>query len=379
VKVGVYHPPIHPRHFGGSIAVTLPIVNELEEQGYQVIMLVNDKIHQNKFKEVFGEEVSHQAKAIMRKPVLKPQNMLDLYENAFKLLSLKMKCDVVIDTYSDYIFPWCNVSYVHFPYINNITFKQRFPYIRKQRRLENVVNLPYVFLSKNTRMSQGQLLFTNSLFTSRTLEEALGLRSKVLYPPIARLFYQQSSNSGADQREDLVVTVGRINLDKRLEVIPKIASMLKDKNAKFVITGFAHSENALNMINREIQRLDVAKNVSVKLNLPKEELNLLLRRAKVYLHTPTLEHFGISIAEAMACGCLPVAYDDGGAPEFVPDGLRYKTLEEAAEMTRNALNQWNPEKAKAMTAIAENFSEPNYRKNFMRMFTDYLRNGAKGQ
>jgi glycosyltransferase involved in cell wall biosynthesis len=375
VKVGVYHPPIHPRHFGGSIAVTLPIVNELEANGYQVILLVNDEIQQKKFKEVFGEEVSHQAKAIMRHPVLKPQNMFDLYENAFKLLTLKMKCDVVIDTYSDYIFPWCNISYIHFPYINNITFKQSFPYIRKQRRLENVVNLPYIFLSKNLRLNRGQLLFTNSLFTSRTLEDSLGLCSKVLYPPISSLFYQKTSPSTSeeDQREDLVVTVGRINLDKRLEVIPKIASMLKAEKAKFVITGFAHSEQALNVINREIRKLNVGNNVSVKLNLPKEELNKLLRRAKVYLHTPTLEHFGISIAEAMACGCIPVAYDDGGAPEFVPDGLRYKTLEEAAEITRNALNQWKPEKAKAMTAIAEKFSEPNYRKNFIRMFSEYLK------
>jgi len=375
LKIGVFHPPIHPRHFGGSVAVTVPIVNGLIENGYHVVLFVKDEINQKKLKERMGEEISPLAEAILKKSILKPRGPLDLYESAFKLLILKMKCDIVIDTYSDYIFPWCDVCYVHFPYINNDKFGQRFPYLRKRRGLESTVNLPYVILEKNLGKNHAQLILANSGFTSRAIEESLGIHAKVLYPPVSPLFFEKTdcADSGEDRREDLVVTVGRLDAGKRLETIPRIASLLRKERVKFIIMGFSHSEEALRMINEEIRKLDVTENVSLKLDISREEMKNTLKKAKVYLHTPILEHFGISIAEAMACGCLPVVYDNGGAREFVPQELRYKSLHEAADKTRKAISQWNPRRAREMKTIAERFAEPNYRENFLRIFSDYLR------
>jgi len=353
--------------------VTVPIVNELAESGYKVVLFVKDKIDQKKLKESMGEEISPLAEAILKKSIFKPRNPLDLYESAFKLVTLKMKCDMVIDTYSDYIFPWCDVCYVHYPYINNDTFKRHFPYLKKHRGLESTVNLPYVFLARNFRRNNAQLVLANSGFTSQAIEESLGMRAKVLYPPVSPQFFDKTDCPEPEGgRENLVVTVGRLLASKRLETIPRIASLLRKEKTKFVIIGFSHSEEALHLINQEIRRLGVT-NVSLKLDVSRIEMKNTLKKAKVYLHTPILEHFGISIAEAMACGCLPVVYDDGGAREFVPQELRYQTLQEAADKTRRAISQWNPRRARDMKAIAEKFSEPNYRKNFMRIFSDYLR------
>jgi glycosyltransferase involved in cell wall biosynthesis len=375
LKIGVFHPPIHPKHFGGSVAVTVPIVNGLIENGYHVVLFVKDEINQKKLKERLGEEISPLAEVVLKKSILRPRGPLDLYESGFKLLMLKMKCDIVIDTYSDYIFPWCDVCYVHFPYINNDRFGQRFPYLRKRRGLESTVNLPYVILEKNLGKNHAQLVLANSGFTSRAIEESLGIHAKVLYPPVSSLFFEKTDGAdfGEDRREDLVVTVARLDVGKRLEIIPRIASMLRKEKVKFVIIGFSHSAEVLGMINEEIRRLDVTKNVSLELNISREELKDTLRKAKVYLHTPILEHFGISIAEAMACGCLPVVYDNGGAREFVPQELRYESLPEAADKTRKAIDRWNPRRARDMNAIAERFAEPNYRENFIRIFSDYLR------
>lgn len=378
LKIGVFHPPIHPRHFGGSVAVTVPIVNELAENGYHVVLFVKDKINKKKLKERMGAEISPLAEAILKKSILKPTGPLDLYESAFKLLLLKIKCDIVIDTYSDYIFPWCNISYVHFPYINNGSFGQRFPYLKKRRSLESTVNLPYVILEKNLGKNHTHLVLANSVFTARAIEESLGIHAKVLYPPVSPLFFENTgcADFGEDQREDLIVTVGRVYAGKQLETIPRIASMLRNEKVKFTIIGFSHNENALRTINEEIRKLDVSKNVSLKLDISREELKDTLRKAKVYLHPPILEHFGISIAEAMACGCLPVVYDNGGAREFVPQELRYTSLQEAANKTRKAIDYWNPKRAREMRTIAERFAEPNYRENFIRIFSDYL--GKRG-
>jgi glycosyltransferase involved in cell wall biosynthesis len=373
VKVGVYHPPIHPRHFGGSVAVTVPIVNELVERGYEVVLFVSDEINQVKMKERMGAEVSNRATAILKRSMLKPRGLMDLYQSGYYLLALKMKCDLIIDTYSDYIFPWCDVSYVHYPYINNDTFKQNFPYLRKRRGIENAFNMPYVLFAKGFKQ-RSRLILANSRFTSRAIMESLGLKSQVLYPPISQRFFEkdESDSDLNAEREDLVITIGRVHKGKGLETIPQIASMVRNKNVKFLIIGFAHSESAVEGINREIRKFGVSENVILKLDVSQGEMKSLLRKAKVYLHPPILEHFGISIAEAMASGCIPVVYDNGGAKEFVPDEFRYSGLSDAAEKTASAIDNWNPSKAKLMDSIAEQFSETNYRKNFMRIFSAYL-------
>jgi len=373
VKVGVFHPPIHPRHFGGSVAVTVPIVNELADKGYEVVLFVNDEINQAKMKERMGSEISKQVSAILKRSSLKPRGLMDLYQSGYNLLALKMKCDVVIDTYSDYIFPWCDVSYVHYPYINKEVFGSKFPYLRKRRGIENAFNLPYVFLAKNLK-KRGQLLLTNSYFTSKALAESLGLKSNVLYPPIAQQFFEENKfeKAWSNEREDLVITIGRVHKGKGLETIPKIAGMMPNRNVKFVIIGFAHSESAVAGINHEIRKFGVSDRVSLMLDVSREEMKRMLRKAKVYLHPPILEHFGISIAEAMACGSIPVVYDNGGAREFVPVEYRYSALSDAAVKTADAIDNWSPSKARLMNSIAEQFSEINYRKNFMGFFSKYL-------
>ena len=52
----------------------------------------------------------------------------------------------------------------------------------------------------------------------------------------------------------------------------------------------------------------------------REALAGYLRQAKGYLF-PSLEPFGIAPVEALACGCPVIAYGEGGAKDYVVDGL----------------------------------------------------------
>ena len=72
------------------------------------------------------------------------------------------------------------------------------------------------------------------------------------------------------------------------------------------------------------------------------------------------EHFGISIVEAMALGCLPIVHNSGGMVEFVPELYRYETVPEAASKIDNAINNWSPDKAEEMKQIADKFSISNF-------------------
>ncbi|MCK4483161.1 glycosyltransferase, partial [Candidatus Bathyarchaeota archaeon] len=61
-----------------------------------------------------------------------------------------------------------------------------------------------------------------------------------------------------------------------------------------------------------------------------------LLRAKVYLHIMPYDHFGISVVEGMASGCVPVVHRSGGPWLDILDGRQgeygfsYATAEEAA-------------------------------------------------
>jgi glycosyltransferase involved in cell wall biosynthesis len=52
-----------------------------------------------------------------------------------------------------------------------------------------------------------------------------------------------------------------------------------------------------------------------------------------YVHCAENEHFGITIVEAMAAGCVPVVHDSGGPREIVTVdvGFRWRDLAVAAQ------------------------------------------------
>jgi len=363
---------MNPKSFGGSVAVTLSVINALAESGYDTILFTRDKINQRKLYEIMGERLPNDTKIIRKPSFLRSRNLINVYENAFKLLALKFKCDIVIDTYSCYIFPWSDVCYIHFPYINKIHFKEKFPYLIKRNGiLSDTINLPYVFFEKNLENYSQKLLLANSRFTSSAIKEALKVDAKVLYPPVQSSFLQSLNSLEEEQRENFIVTVGRITNDKKIETIPEIASALREEDVKFLIVGFLHDKKILRKIEMKIEKLDLEEKIKILVNLSKNELKKILGRAKVYLHPPTIEHFGISIAEAMAMGCIPVVYHIGGAKEFVPEEFLYRDLQDAALKVQKAINKWSMKEAKKMNSRVQKFSEKEFRKRFIKIFSTY--------
>jgi glycosyltransferase involved in cell wall biosynthesis len=73
----------------------------------------------------------------------------------------------------------------------------------------------------------------------------------------------------------------------------------------------------------------------------------------------------------MALGCLPVVYNIGGVKEFVAPEFRYENLSEAADKVKEAINNWSPSEARKMRASVERFAEPNFRKEFTKIFVEY--------
>jgi glycosyltransferase involved in cell wall biosynthesis len=124
----------------------------------------------------------------------------------------------------------------------------------------------------------------------------------------------------------LVVTVGRIVPEKKFHLFVELARMVP--KTRFVAIG-SLSDEASNYYER--LKTTAPENVSFVLS-PLRKVKSLLGRAIAYVHCAENEHFGITIVEAMAAGCVPIVHDSGGPREIVTSdvGFRWSDLSTAA-------------------------------------------------
>ena len=101
----------------------------------------------------------------------------------------------------------------------------------------------------------------------------------------------------------------------------------------------------------------------------------LMKKSKVYFHPLAGEPFGIAIVEAMASGLVPIVPTIGGSSEFVPSEYQYHTIQQAADIIANILNEINDENALARSNRISNtvfkFSIQSYKKNLNNII-DYV-------
>ena len=128
------------------------------------------------------------------------------------------------------------------------------------------------------------------------------------------------------EREKLVVTVGRIVPEKRFHVFLELSRTIP--SIRFVAIGSLSNEGAGYY---ERLRRTAPENFSFVLS-PLRKVREILGRAMAYVHCAEGEHFGITIVEAMAAGCVPIVHDSGGPREIVtPEvGFRWKDPASAA-------------------------------------------------
>jgi len=121
--------------------------------------------------------------------------------------------------------------------------------------------------------------------------------------------------SPGGRKEDIVLTVcfvstANIRL-KGLDTFINAARQLPE--VRFVLIGRA-LDDALETLKR-----GAPANVEFVGPIRQDELIGWYRRAKVYCQLSYRESFGVALAEAMSCECVPVVTDRGALPEVVGD------------------------------------------------------------
>jgi glycosyltransferase involved in cell wall biosynthesis len=211
------------------------------------------------------------------------------------------------------------------------------------------------YLSRWT-MRRATRLMTNSEYSRREIEANTGIpagRVEVVHHGVPDPFGEQP----AGEREPLALTVGivdRRNLERKgLLRFVRAAALAPD--VPFVVAGRWDGD--------AIDELRAASPPNVTLTgwVDQDELESLYRRASVYVQASRHEGFGLSVAEAMLAGCVPVVSVAGALPEVVGDAGVVLSGDppaprEIAEGVRRALALDQAARERARRRILDRFS-----------------------
>ena len=361
---------VHPRMsvMGGGERVAIHSIKEALREGHEVY-LATEEFDVDSFEDFFGvpglfENVRlltySPFRPIIRKAVMY-QRLIYHQSRLRKIVSKRRAFDLILNTAEV-----ANQPAARLPAIEYCYFPDYFRHLESngRSRLWELYYWPAkVFY--HDRVSRVDCLLAVSDFTRQFVRERWGRESTTLYPPCPIDLY---SNLHV-QKRDLVVTVGRMAREKRMGLFLEIARRLP--SIEFAIIGSRSKEGESYY---EGLRASAPSNVSLVV-APLRKVRELLGSAKVYVHCAQDEHFGITIVEAMAAGCVPVVNDSGGPREIVSDdvGYRWKQIDEAvgqvSELIKN--DDVRRQLAKGAVSRAGQFGADVFERGFGRILHEY--------
>ncbi len=209
-------------------------------------------------------------------------------------------------------------------------------------------------------------------FTRKALQQVYKIPpgSPTLYPPVDTTRFTGTPR----MRSHDIVTVGRFSPEKRQKEQIEVASRLPA--LQFHLVGFSGEGQYLEACRNLVTELN-AQNVHLYPNASFDVVRALLQSSRVFFHTLVNEPFGLTTAQAIAAGCLPIVHDSGGQREIVTDqDLRYTTLETAVDKLRQA-QEWNDAEVRARVDtlqqhVTTNFDESVFLKGMHTLLSDYI-------
>lgn len=169
------------------------------------------------------------------------------------------------------------------------------------------------WLSRRT-MHSASCLITNSDYSRQEAARNAGLaqtRVNAIYHGVPDPFGALPKGS----RARMALTVGNVDrsnlLRKGHEAFVRTAALMPE--VEFVLAGAARDDASDHL------RAMATPNVTLTGRLSDEALNDLYRKTSVYVQLSRHEGFGLSVAEAMLAGCVPVVTRAGALPEVTGD------------------------------------------------------------
>lgn len=204
------------------------------------------------------------------------------------------------------------------------------------------------------------VLIANSTYTGSQIKEYYGRESTVIHPPVD---IQRFQGPEPIQRKGFVIA-GRQTPYKRVDLAVAACTQLE---AHLAVVGTGPDHEKL--------RKMAGATITFLTNVSDENMRDDLKAAHGFIF-PNVDDFGIIAVEAMAAGTPVIAYQGGGALDYVIEGktgtfFNDQTVDSLAE----ALKNFRPEKfdRKAIAQHAKQFSTEIFRSKMAKFIVSQLK------
>ncbi len=346
MRILVAHP--HLNVIGGSEVLTKILVYELASQGHEVIVVTRARNP-----EVFPDAPN------VRFELFKEITELSKYEpsvRAQKIVNLLYTFDYVINRYnpnvvlvmiqepiyaviSKFVNPFLGTAlYIHYPFEEELKPENLPKFIEMYR-------FPALYESLYKAVD---LHFTNSNYTAKALHKHFGIESNVVYPAVPWDYFTEEPSVEED-RENVIVTVGRFVPQKRHDVLIKLfRDRIKPvcRDARLVIVGvkdprYEEYYESLKKLAEETEGVELIDRA-----LTPRDMIKIYRSAKVYVHMRIGEHFGMAPVEAMTQATIPILPRQSGLAELITHGKNGFLFDNDDEVVEYVIRILNMEKSK---------------------------------
>ena len=194
----------------------------------------------------------------------------------------------------------------------------------------------------------------NSNFTRAQIKKYYGRDTEVIHPPVDVERFAKATKP-ADERHGFV-TAGRQTPYKKISLAVEAANQA---DVPLIVIGNGPD-------HRKLKRL-AGRKITMLTNVSDEDMPEKLASAKAFIF-PGVDDFGIVAVEAMASGTPVIAFDGGGAKDYVDSACGMFFSEPTAKCLADAINIFSSKSYGPGRVIkqAERFSATNFRASLER-------------
>ena len=344
---------------GGGERYVLTLVEALNKQGWETDLLWEGEPVSKEVKEKFGIDISGTKYVSLAKATLSSENFVLKLLDRYKFMR---EYDLVFwlsDGSMPLLFGRKNLIHFQSPF-RGVGGGSLFSQLKKLKVDEFVVN---------------------SEFTKKFIDNEFGIGSVVIFPPV------EVGEITPDKKENAILYVGRFSNLMQLkgqELVLKAFKELCDtgvKNYQLWLAGSTGVGTGKLLGNLKSEAINYP--VEFFENAGWADLKSLYGRAKFFWSASgyeadeenepeKCEHFGISLVEAMAGGCVPIVTNRGGYKEIVVagrSGILWNSQSEWLNETTRLMNDDKlvAELSKSAVERAEDFSKEKFVKKFMEV------------
>ncbi len=253
------------------------------------------------------------------------------------------------------------------------------------RARKNILHfqVPFKGVSGNTLINKMKLfkvdhIICNSKFTKKFTDDEYGVESEVIYPPV------DTNRFKSKRKENIILFVGRFSellQSKGQDILIKEFKKFFNKGNsdwKLILAGGV--EVGVSGTIEKLKKMSVGYPVEILLSPSFSELKDLYGISKIYWSATgfgvdeekepqKVEHFGITLVEAMSSGCVPIVFNAGGYKEIVDNeknGFLWNKTSELHKFTKIAIKDLRSYSKNGIPS-SKSFSYENFKNNIKKL------------